>query len=38
MKYPNSQCQIIVPSKQGFDDDNTSVTPYIYILKIQVKN
>jgi hypothetical protein len=38
MKYPNSQCQIIVPSKQGFDLDQTSVTPYIYILKIQVKN
>ena len=38
MKYPNSQCQIIVPSKQGFDADQTSVTPYIYLLKIQVKN
>ena len=38
MKYPNSQCQIIVPSKQGFDADQTSVTPYIYIMKIQVKN
>ena len=38
MKYPNSQCQIIVPSKQGFDADQTSVTPYVYIMKIQVKN
>lgn len=38
MKYPNSQCQIIVPSKQGFEVDQTSVTPYIYLMKIQVKN
>jgi hypothetical protein len=37
MKYPDSQCQIIVPSKQGFSDDQTSVTPYVYILKIKVK-
>lgn len=37
MKYPESQCQIIVPSKLGFSDDQTSVTPYVYILKIKVK-
>ena len=37
MKYPNSQCEIIVPSKLGFSADNTSVTPYVYILKIKVK-
>ena len=38
MKYPESMCQIIVPSKQGFDNDQTSVTPYVYILYIKVKN
>lgn len=37
MKYPNSQCEIIVPSKLGFSDANTSVIPYVYILKILVK-
>jgi len=37
MKYPNSQCEIIVPSKLGFSDDQTSVTPYVYIMKIRVK-
>ena len=38
MKYPDSECIIIVPSKQGFDSDETSVTPYGYRLKIKVKN
>ena len=38
MKYPDSQCQVLVPSKQGFEADQTSVTPYIYLMKIQVKN
>ena len=38
MKYPESSCEIIVPSKLGFSDDETSVTPYVYILKIKVKN
>ena len=38
MKYPDSQCEIIVPSKQGFSDDEMSVTPYVYIITIkQVK-
>jgi len=38
MKYPGSQCEIIVPSKQGFSDDEMSVTPYVYIITIkQVK-
>lgn len=37
MKYPESQCEIIVPSKLGFSADQTSVTPYGYILKIKVK-
>ena len=37
MKYPDSQCEIIVPSKMGFSAEQTSVTPYVYILKIKVK-
>ncbi len=37
MKYPDSQCEIIVPSKQGFNADQMSVTPYGYIMKIKVK-
>ena len=37
MKYPDSQCEIIVPSKLGFSVDQTTVTPYVYILKIKVK-
>ena len=37
MKYPDSQCEIIVPSKLGFTVNQTSVTPYVYILKIKVK-
>lgn len=37
MAYPNSQCEIIVPSKLGFNDDQTTVTPYVYIIKIKVK-
>lgn len=37
MKYPDSQCEIIVPSKLGFSDAQESVTPYVYILKIKVK-
>ena len=38
MKYPESQCELIVPSKQGFLADQNSVTPYGYIMKIKVKN
>ena len=37
MKYSDSQCELIVPSKQGFVEDQTSVTPYVYILKIKIK-
>ena len=36
MKYPNSQCEIIVPSKLGFNAAQLSVTPYGYIMKIKV--
>lgn len=35
MKYPGSQCEIIVPSKQGFSTDETTVTPYVYIINIK---
>ena len=37
MRYPNSECIVIVPSKLGFDADNTSVTPYGFRMKIKVK-
>lgn len=37
MKYPNSACEIIVPSKLGFSNEQSSVTPYVYIMKINVK-
>ena len=37
MKYSDAQCEIIVPSKLGFSADQSSVTPYVYILKIKVK-
>jgi len=37
MKYTDSQCEIIVPSKLGFSTDQETVTPYVYILKIKVK-
>lgn len=37
MGYPNSQCEVIVPSKLGFSTEQNSVTPYVYILKIKVK-
>ena len=37
MKYPESQCQIIVPSKLGFSAEQQTVTPYAYIMKIKVK-
>jgi hypothetical protein len=29
---------VIIPSKQGFSADETSVTPYVYIIKmVQIK-
>ena len=37
MKYPDSQCEIIVPSKLGFSNEQSTVTPYVYILRIKVK-
>lgn len=37
MKYPDSQCEIIVPSKLGDANAQQSVTPYVYILKIKAK-
>ena len=37
MKYPESICEIIVPSKLGFNAEQSSVIPYVYILKIKVK-
>ncbi len=38
MRYSDSKCQIICPSKQGFSDDENSVTPYIYILSMRIKH
>ena len=35
MKHPRAECEVIVPSKQGFSDDETSVTPYVYIIQIK---
>ena len=37
MKYTDSQCKIICPSKMGFSEENSSVTPYGYDLKIKIK-
>ena len=37
MKYPNSECEFIQPSKLGFSNEQSSVTPYGYIMKIKVK-
>lgn len=37
MKYMYAECQLICPSKMGFDADNTAVTPYVYILRMQIK-
>lgn len=37
MKYHESQCKIICPSKMGFSAENSSVTPYGYDLKIKIK-
>lgn len=35
MVYPGAQCKIICPSKMGFDEENNTVTPYGYDLKIK---
>ena len=37
MKYHNAECQIICPSRWGFDADQNSVTPYCYIMKMLIK-
>lgn len=37
MKYNNSECKIICPSKLGFSADANTVTPYCYDLKIKVR-
>lgn len=37
MRYPDSRCIIIQPSKLGFTAEQNSVTPYCYIMKIKVK-
>lgn len=37
MKYNNAECKIICPSKLGFTEDATSVTPYGYDIKIKVR-
>lgn len=37
MKYSDAQCEVIVPSKLGFSAEQSSVTPYVYILKFKVK-
>lgn len=37
MKNSDSECEIIVPSKLGFDADQMSVTPYAFIMHIFVK-
>jgi FKBP-type peptidyl-prolyl cis-trans isomerase len=37
MKHSGAECKIICPSKLGFTDQNSSVTPYGYDMKIQIK-
>ena len=37
MKHSGAQCKIICPSKLGFDSENSSVIPYGYDMKIQIK-
>ena len=37
MKYTDAQCKIICPSKLGFSEENSNVTPYGYDLKIKIK-
>ena len=37
MKYHEAQCKIICPSKLGFSEENSTVTPYGYDLKIKIK-
>ena len=37
MKHSDAECKIICPSKLGFSEENSSVTPYGYDLKIKIK-
>lgn len=37
MKYSGAECKIICPSKLGFTEQNSNVTPYGYDMKIQIK-
>jgi len=37
LKYSDSHCRIICPSKMGTSTDNSSVTPYGYELKFKIK-
>ncbi len=37
MKYSDSECKIICPSKRGFTEDGNTVTPYGYDLKMKIK-
>lgn len=37
MKYPEAQCKIICPSKLGFSEEQNTVTPYGYDIKIKIK-
>ena len=37
MKYTDAQCKIICPSKQGFTEDQTSVIPRGFDMKIKIK-
>lgn len=37
MKYSGAECKIICPSKLGFIEQNSSVIPYGYDMKIQIK-
>ncbi len=38
MKYNNSEAKIICPSKMGFSEEQSTVTPYGYDLKLQLRN
>ena len=37
MKYSDSECKIICPSKLGFTEDGNTVTPYGYDLKMKIR-
>ena len=37
MEYGESECKIICPSRYGFTDDQTTVTPYGYHMKMKIK-